>query len=62
MKDQKKPQVTNEKKCPACGSDNVLYQEVGHGVGAGPGEPNIQRLQFKCTSCEEVFWYTGEVP
>ncbi len=56
------PQVTNERKCPKCGSENVQYQGSGIGVGVGPSKPNIQKRLFKCASCEADFWYTGMFP
>ncbi len=56
------PQVTNQKKCPRCGDENVQYQGAGVGVGVGPGKLNIQKHLFKCSSCGEDFWYTGKFP
>jgi transposase-like protein len=60
--EKKHPDVTNEKRCPHCGSKNVQYQGIGHGAGVGPAPPKIQKHQFKCASCEANFWYTGEFP
>jgi len=64
MKAHKKdePKVTNERKCPRCGDQNVQYQGVGVGVGFGERKPNIQKHLFKCASCKADFWYTGEFP
>ena len=57
-----KPQVTIEKRCPKCATENVWYQGGGVGVGIGDRRPKIQKHLFKCASCEADFWYAGEFP
>ncbi len=51
-----KPKTTREKKCPECGSENVMFFS-GHGAAATESPPHPTRRLFQCQDCGKAFWY-----
>ena len=47
--------MTNNIKCPKCGSKNVSKTGLSHGIGAGPVIPVPISKQYQCSDCKEFF-------
>jgi len=50
--------VTSEKKCPECGSINIVSMGSGHATGSGQPMKKVDQFQFKCEDCKAIFWYS----
>lgn len=56
-----KPKTTNEKRCPECKSENVVYLG-GVGVTSSERPPDPTHHLHQCQDCKKYFWYAGPLP
>ncbi len=47
--------MTDNVKCPKCGSKNVGKTGFSHGVGSGPVLSASISKQYQCSDCKEIF-------
>ena len=52
--------TTKERKCPKCGSSNIIWSGSSHVVGSGEPMRKADQFQYRCRDCDAAFWYAGD--
>jgi len=58
-KDMEEKLTARERKCPKCGSLNIVATGYSHVTGSGKPMREADQFQYKCTVCDTRFWYLG---